>query len=79
VSGTNGANLVADGQVPKFEDVGVSAYLGAAPLIHNKTYLAADGAILATETQHSGALRMACVWYGVDNPAVDSPDVPPTS
>jgi hypothetical protein len=63
----------------QFEDVGVSAYLGAAPLIHNKTYLAAAGAILATEAQHSGALRMACVWYGVDSPAVDSLDVPPTS
>jgi hypothetical protein len=63
----------------QFEDVGVSAYLGAAPLIHNKTYLAAAGAILATEAQHSGSLRMACVWYGVTSPAVDSLDVPPTS
>jgi hypothetical protein len=63
----------------QFEDVGVSAYLGAAPLIHNKAYLAAAGAILATEAQHSGSLRMACVWYGVTSPAVDSLDVPPTS
>jgi Ferritin-like domain len=63
----------------QFEDVGVSAYLGAAPLIHSKTYLAAAAAILATEAQHSGAIRTACVWMGVDSPAVDSFDVPPTA
>jgi hypothetical protein len=63
----------------QFEDVGLSAYLGAAPLISNKTYLAAAGAILATESQHSGALREACVWQGVTSPAVDSLDVPPTN
>lgn len=63
----------------QFEDVGVSAYLGAAPLISSKTYLAAAGAILGTEAQHSGAIRTACVNNGVKSPAVDSLDVPPTS
>ena len=52
--------------------------LGAAPLIKSKAYLAAAGAILATEAQHSGAIREECVNHGVVSPAVDSLDVPPT-
>ncbi len=62
-----------------FEDVGVSAYLGAAPSISSSTYLAAAAAILSTEAFHSGAIRQACVMNNVTSPAVDSMDIPPTA
>lgn len=61
-----------------FEDVGTSAYNGAAPLIQNKTYLAAAAMIYGTECQHSGALRTHAIDMGVKVPNADSKSVPPT-
>ena len=60
-----------------FEDVGVTAYNGAAPLVRDSAILATAASIALTEAQHAGLLRYFVYERNIAVPQLDNRDVPP--
>ena len=63
-----------------FEDIGVTAYAGAAPLITSKAILGYAARIAQAESAHSANIRLQMSLLGIPSMAIDAVDIiPPPS
>ncbi len=63
-----------------FEDIGVTAYAGAAPLIESSVVLGYAARILAVEAFHAGNIRLQVAQNNINTTALDGADhIPPPS
>ncbi len=64
-----------------FEDIGVSAYAGAAPLLKTPIVIGYAARILAVEAEHVSSIRTQIAYYGIPTaPRLDAVDIlPPPS
>ncbi len=62
-----------------FEDIGVTAYAGAAalPFVANSPYIGTAARILAVEAEHSGNIRLQIARLNISSPTLDGVDIPP--
>jgi hypothetical protein len=59
------------------EDIGVTAYAGAAGLLTTPAIITTAGRLLAAEAEHVGAIRAQVARLGIVSSALDGADMPP--
>ena len=63
-----------------FEDIGISAYAGAAGLLTTPSIITTAARILAVEAEHVGCLRTQIFYHNITTSAIDGADlIPPPS
>lgn len=83
-------NLAANGTITtqaqfiaaarQFTALGGSAYIGSAQLlVSNPAILTTASQILGAEGQHAGVLSYLAIAQGINSPAIDAQDVPPSA